>query len=239
MVAQSGVVIPVQPTWFIYLKVPNHHKETTTTTNDQQPYHNMDAEEEREETQFNHPDATEPFFPSPTPPKQVLIRLYISHWLSTWNSRMFEFGAVLFLASIFQGTLLYASVYALVRSLTAVVLSSWLGSVADRASRLKVVRQSIGMLLYLSDFTEYGYLVLTISDERIAVWQRVPVAASCGCFLLLTERAETPSPVVSHGLFVGVVLLACVEKLAAVVNAVAVERDWVCCVHSYLNWSRN
>ena len=194
----------------------------------------MDPEEELEET-----DATEPFLPSPAPPKQVLTRLYISHWLSTWNSRMFEFGAVLFLASIFQGTLLYASVYALVRSLTAVVLSSWLGSVADRASRLKVARQSIGMLLYLSDFTEYGYLVLTISDERIAVWQRVPVAASCGCFLLLTGRAETPSTVVSHGLFVGVVLLACVEKLAAVVNAVAVERDWVCCVYSYLSSNCN
>lgn len=108
----------------------------------------MDVEEEPEEAQFNQTDAAEPFLPSPTPPKQVLTRLYISHWLSTWNSRMFEFGAVLFLASIFPGTLLYASVYALVRSLAAVVLSSWLGSVADRASRLKLIRQSIGMLLY-------------------------------------------------------------------------------------------
>jgi len=60
---------------------------------------------------------------------------------------MFEFGAVLFLASIFKGTLLYASVYALVRSLAAVVCSSWLGSVVDRASRLGAVRQSIGILL--------------------------------------------------------------------------------------------
>ena len=77
--------------------------------------------------------------------KRVLVRLYISHFLSTWNSRMFEFGAVLFLASIFQGTLLYASVYALVRSLAAVVCSSWLGSVVDRASRLDAVRQSIGI----------------------------------------------------------------------------------------------
>ena len=69
------------------------------------------------------------------------------------------------------------------------------------------------------------------ANKRIEVWQRVPVAASCGCFLLLTGRPETPT-IVSHGLFVGVVLLACLEKLAAVVNAVAVERDWVCCVYS-------
>lgn len=59
---------------------------------------------------------------------------------------MFEFGAVLFLSSIFQGTLLYASVYALVRSLSAVVCSSRLGSVVDRANRLRAVRQSIGIL---------------------------------------------------------------------------------------------
>ena len=58
---------------------------------------------------------------------------------------MFEFGAVLFLASIFPGTLLYASIYALVRSLSAVLLSSWLGSIVDRSNRLKVIRQSISM----------------------------------------------------------------------------------------------
>lgn len=75
------------------------------------------------------------------------------------------------------------------------------------------------------------FLVRTFANKRATVWQRVPVAASCGCFLLLTGGAETPSTVVSHGLFVGVVLLACVEKLAAVVNAVAVERDWVRCVY--------
>jgi iron-regulated transporter 1 len=30
------------------------------------------------------------------------------------------------------------------------------------------------------------------------------------------------------GLFLAVVLLACMEKLAATANTVAVERDWVC-----------
>lgn len=59
---------------------------------------------------------------------------------------MFEFGAVLFLATIFPGTLRYTSVYALVRSLSAVVLSSWLGSVVDRANRLRAIRHSISML---------------------------------------------------------------------------------------------
>ncbi|KAJ6144874.1 hypothetical protein N7470_008769 [Penicillium chermesinum] len=82
---------------------------------------------------------------SPVPDaRSVLIRLYTSHALSAWNSRMFEFGAVLFLASVFPGTLLYASIYALARALSAIVLSSWLGAKVDQLNRLVVLRHSIG-----------------------------------------------------------------------------------------------
>jgi iron-regulated transporter 1 len=70
-------------------------------------------------------------------------RLYISHALSTWNSRLFEFGAFLFLAKIYPDTLLPASVYALARAASAALLSPWLGSYIDRADRLKAVRLSI------------------------------------------------------------------------------------------------
>ncbi|KAJ5620210.1 hypothetical protein N7510_004194 [Penicillium lagena] len=118
--------------------------------------------------------------------RAVRLRLYLSHSLSAWNSRMFEFGAVLFLASIFPGTLLYASIYALVRALAVVALSSWLGDRVDRADRLVAVRHSIG-------------------------W-RFP---------------SKEDAVVTLVLFVAVGLLACVEKLAATANTVAVERDWV------------
>ncbi|KEY80725.1 iron regulated transporter [Aspergillus fumigatus] len=134
--------------------------------------------------------------------RSVLIRIYVSHFLSTWNSRMFEFGAVLFLASIFQGTLLYASIYALVRSASAVVLSSWLGSKMDRSNRLVAIRHSI-------------------------VWQRVPVAVSCACFVALLMPSFRESEPLASSLFLAVVLLACMEKLAATANTVAVERDWV------------
>lgn len=70
-------------------------------------------------------------------------RLYLSHALSTWNSRLFEFGAFLFLANIYPNTLLPASVYALARAASAALLSPWLGSYIDRADRLKAVRLSI------------------------------------------------------------------------------------------------
>lgn len=74
----------------------------------------------------------------------ITIRLYLSHFLSTWNSRMFEFAAFLFLAAVFPGTLLFASIYALARSCAVFLLSSSIGSLMDRTNRLVTIRHSIG-----------------------------------------------------------------------------------------------
>jgi hypothetical protein len=57
------------------------------------------------------------------------------------------------------------------------------------------------------------------------VWQRVPVAASCLCFVALLKSAD--SLLITSGVFVVVGFLACLEKLASTANTVAVERDWV------------
>jgi len=131
--------------------------------------------------------------------KSILIKLYASHFLSYWNSRTFEFGAVLFLAAIFPGTLLYASIYALGRSLAGTLLSSRLGGYVDRSNRLVAIRYSI-------------------------VWQRLPVAASCGLFLLLLSFRSSLTFWIC---FPAAVILAGLEKLAAISNTIAVERDWV------------
>lgn len=80
--------------------------------------------------------------------------LYTSHFLSTWNSRVFEFGAVLFIASIFPGTLLPTSLYALVRAASAVLLSPRVGQYVDQGDRLRVVRVSIGMSISLFFFLQ-------------------------------------------------------------------------------------
>lgn len=82
--------------------------------------------------------------PPPEIGSGITLRLYISHFLSTWNSRVFEFGAVLFIAEIFPGTLLPVSVYAVVRAASAILLSSKIGRYIDVNDRLKVVRGSIG-----------------------------------------------------------------------------------------------
>ena len=70
--------------------------------------------------------------------------IYVSHFLSTWNSRAFEFGGVLYLATIFPGTLLPMSVYALTRGLSAMLFAPAVGQYIDTSDRLQVVRLSIG-----------------------------------------------------------------------------------------------
>jgi hypothetical protein len=76
--------------------------------------------------------------------KHTRTLLYTSHFLSTWNSRLFEFGAFLFLANIYPQTLLPASLYALCRNASAAIAAPWIGNYIDRADRLVVVRISIG-----------------------------------------------------------------------------------------------
>jgi hypothetical protein len=85
-------------------------------------------------------DEAESTHASPTINRQ----LYISHFLSTWNVRGFEFGAVLFIATIIPGTLLPMSVYALVRAASAIFLSPVVGRYIDSGDRLQVIRVSIG-----------------------------------------------------------------------------------------------
>lgn len=139
----------------------------------------------------------------PDIPKQSGIkpRLYVSHFLSTWNSRVFEFGAVLFLARIFPGTLLPSSIYALVRAASAICFAPLVGRCVDQGDRLKVVRLSI-------------------------VSQRGAVIVSClGFWALSTYILDFPG--FKLLLLAMLALLACVEKLCSIMNTIAIERDWI------------
>ncbi|KAG8625654.1 hypothetical protein KVT40_006055 [Elsinoe batatas] len=138
---------------------------------------------------------------STTPMTSTKRRLYVSHSLAAWNARMFEFGAVLFLSTIYPNTLLPASAYALARSLAAVLLSTWVGKIVDTKSRILVVRISI-------------------------VGQRISVIVSCGLIYLL-DRLRGSAGFMPWLLLAVLSLLACVEKLSATMNTIAIERDWV------------
>lgn len=135
-------------------------------------------------------------------PNSIAFRLYTSHFLSTWNSRLFEFGAALFLTSIFPGTLLPVSVYSLVRNAGYIIFAQPLGAWINKGNRLNIIRTSI-------------------------VAQRLPVAASCALLLVLELKGGTLGYRRDDGIFAVIVLLAVVEKLASTMNTISVERDWV------------
>lgn len=135
-------------------------------------------------------------------PNSIAFRLYTSHFLSTWNSRLFEFGAALFLTSIFPGTLLPVSVYSLVRNAGYIIFSQPLGAWINKGNRLNIIRTSI-------------------------VAQRLPVAASCALLLVLELKGGTLGYRKDDGIFAVIVVLAVVEKLASTMNTISVERDWV------------
>ncbi|KAI2469699.1 Ferroporti-1 [Annulohypoxylon bovei var. microspora] len=134
-------------------------------------------------------------------PRRISSRLYVSHFLSTWNSRVFEFGAVIYLATIYPGTLLPMSIYALARALSAILFATTVGQYIDSGNRLKVVRVSI-------------------------VSQRLVVATSCVVFYIMALREELDGKI-KAGMLVLLSFLACIEKLCSIMNSVSVEKDWV------------
>lgn len=183
-----------------------------SSRSDQDQIYSTSNNTERDDVEAEDDDDSNETTPSilqqPSLSKSLTSRLYISHFLSTWNSRLFEFGSVLFLASIFPNTLLPMSVYALCRNGAAIVLSPSVGSLIDNGDRLAVVRVSI-------------------------IGQRLAVAVSCAVFWILVERKQIAGPNgrtlrgIDGALFGVLVVLACVEKLSSVMNLVSVERDWV------------
>ena len=149
--------------------------------------------------------------------------LYISHFLSTFNSRLFEFGAVLFLAHTFSQSLLPVSVYAISRAASAMLLASAVGRQIDTKGRLGVVRLSICE-------SETGRpSSSSLSTNRTLVGQRVAVVLSCGLFIFVRRHDEqllvtSKSGIVTLGTLS---ILACIEKLSAIMNLVSIEKDWV------------
>ncbi|KAL7795779.1 Ferroporti-1 [Trichoderma ceciliae] len=150
---------------------------------------------------FRQGDGPDPSSAHHHVPASVARRLYVSHFLSTWNSRVFEFGSVLYLAAVFPGTLLPMSLYALVRGLSAILFAPMIGWYIDTGNRLQVVRVSI-------------------------VFQRLVVAGSCAVFYVLAIDIPLP-PRVRTVLLAVVTFFACVEKLCSILNLVSVEKDWV------------
>ncbi|KAA6409009.1 MAG: hypothetical protein FRX48_07353 [Lasallia pustulata] len=130
--------------------------------------------------------------------------LYVSHALSTWNVRTYEFAAILFTASAYPQTLLASSIRGICNTLASICLSSLIGSWIDRApSRLRT-------------------LLLTISSNRGAV-----ILACLGWMLLVDTNISDMLAVSKHLIFSAIVGLGILEKLSGAANMISMERDWI------------
>ncbi|CAO3646604.1 unnamed protein product [Cunninghamella echinulata] len=61
--------------------------------------------------------------------------LYISHFLTTWTSRLFEFACYLFIVKTFETSLLLPSIYGFTTTLSAVFFSNYVGNLVDKTAR--------------------------------------------------------------------------------------------------------
>ncbi|KAG2216588.1 hypothetical protein INT45_004509 [Circinella minor] len=131
------------------------------------------------------------------------MRIYISHFLTSWTDRVFEFLAYILLAKIFHESLLLPSIYGFITTLSAVFLSSHVGYWVDQFPRLPFVR--------------YTLLV-----------QKAAIIFCCITFYILLRRQQHLLDNVEQMTgFCVIVSCSCILKLAFIGNSIAVEKDWV------------
>jgi iron-regulated transporter 1 len=145
----------------------------------------------------------EPNEPPAAPPPKYKLSLtffYTSHFLFTWNDRVWEFASVIFLIAAYPQTLLPSSIFGLVTTASAILFGPAIGRWFDAHERLMSVRAAI-------------------------LVQRIAVAV--GCVLLWLMIWEDFGRDLKSGLFAIVNILGCFAKLAFVGKTVSIERDWV------------
>jgi solute carrier family 40 (iron-regulated transporter), member 1 len=140
--------------------------------------------------------------PAAPPPKDTLSPafFYTSHFLFTWNDRVWEFASVIFLIAAYPQTLIPSSIFGLVTTASAILFGPTVGRWFDAHERLMSVRVAI-------------------------LVQRITVAV--GCILLWLMIWEDFGRGLKSGLFAIANVLGCFAKLAFVGKTASIERDWV------------
>ncbi|KAF2727212.1 hypothetical protein EJ04DRAFT_547345 [Polyplosphaeria fusca] len=142
---------------------------------------------------------------------KIKTYLYLEQFISDWHMWYADYSLVVFLADQFPGTLVYVSVYTLLKALAAVLLSSWAGTIMDRMDRLFALKWVI-------------------------ISHRCSIAFACASLYLL--KFTPGSGFAFSILLLLFMLLACVERVTSIANVVALERDWVIVVAHNLKEDR-
>lgn len=133
-------------------------------------------------------------------------RLYASHLLSTWNARQFEFAVSLLLLDIFPQTLLWTGLLGFCTTTAAILTSSSIGNLISSTGRLRIMQ-------------------VTILLQRFAV---------CCAAVTLLVLPVMPREYKWMG-FLVLVAFSVAEKLCAIGNMIAIERDWVIVISQATN----
>lgn len=149
------------------------------------PYHNPEQDGDHDQ---------------PAIERSLLWRLYISHLLSTWNMRSYEFTVILLFAQAYPNSLLPTSIRGVLTNLSALLLSPAIGRWVD------------------SNASRFHTMKLTIIVQRVSI--------IVGCVLwaiLFSPRTFSTDKEILICLLIG---LGIVERICAVGNNLVMERDW-------------
>ncbi|KAF9978160.1 hypothetical protein BGZ73_003541 [Actinomortierella ambigua] len=128
-------------------------------------------------------------------------KLYLSHALTSWVDRSFEFASYLLISKVYSSSLIQASAYGLSTTLMALIFSNRIGNWINILSRLNTYR--ITLLV-----------------------QKVSIIASTFLFYFMVENKTRLSTTVEAVVFACILLLGCSLKLAFIGNSIAIEKDW-------------
>lgn len=133
--------------------------------------------------------------------------LYLSHFLSAWGERAWEFGAALLLISAFSGSLRLPAIFGFALSAATVLFGGAIGDWVDRTNRLLAIKAAV-------------------------VVQNLGVAASAGslmCLLRLQEvhGVDNVQWWLRDSLALLCVVFGMVGAVGAMTSKVAIEQDWV------------
>ncbi|KAF9548467.1 hypothetical protein EC957_006280 [Mortierella hygrophila] len=135
-------------------------------------------------------------------------KLYLTHALTSWVDRSFEFASYLLISKIYTSSLLQASVYGLTTTLTALILSNQIGNWINILSRLNTYR-------------------ITLLIQKISI---VVSAVLFYYLLVLNNNNVDDNRGTVHGssnrLYAVIIVLGCTLKLSFIGNSIAIEKDW-------------
>eukprot|EP00729_Bicosta_minor_P007195 gene7195-11584_t len=140
---------------------------------------------------------------------KLMRKLYISHFLSAWGDRMFEFAVGLLLINVWPDTLLLVAFYGLVGSVGNVLGGAPVGEWVDRGDRLMVVRRA---LMVANGTVVFSAVLLGMLLKRQEATDETATPERDGIFWLMVTL---------------VVISGAISNLGSLASTLAVEKDWV------------